>query len=60
MFALLYAARSPNNKGGSEQIIVVGGEVKVEISCGKDPRICEHVAQQTTWVSACWFRPERF
>lgn len=31
--------------------MVVCGEVKVEISGGKDPRICEYVAQQTTWVS---------
>jgi hypothetical protein len=43
----LYAASSLNDKAGSEQIMVVGDEARIEICCGKDPRICEHVAQQT-------------
>jgi hypothetical protein len=36
--------------------MVVEYEARVEMSCGKDARICEHVAQHTTWVSDFRFR----
>jgi hypothetical protein len=39
--------------------MVVDCEVIVEIIRGKDPRICGHVAQHTTWVSDCRFRRAR-
>jgi hypothetical protein len=44
----------------SEQIMVVGYDVRVEISCGKDPRICEHVAQHNTWFQTVGSGPEGF
>lgn len=44
----------------SEQMLVASGEVRVEIFPGKDPRTCERVAQQITWVSGSRSRFEHF
>ena len=59
MSLLILHAASRIGQVVSEQMMAGSGEVRVEIPCGKDPRTCEHVAQQTTWVSDSRFRFER-